>query len=89
MDHSGAQGMLNVLLAWLLGLQQILQYKLEPITGIPPDTAQLSLYQGDSLIGAIDDDSRMLGSYPIEDYMRLHVSDPCVYQENTTNMTMM
>lgn len=79
MDHSGAQGMLNVFLAWLFGLQQILQYKLEPITGIPPDTAQLSLYQGDSLIGAIDDDSRMLGSYPIEDYMRLHVSHPCVY----------
>ncbi|KAJ8659309.1 hypothetical protein O0I10_005024 [Lichtheimia ornata] len=54
---------------------QELKYKLEPITGIPPDTAQLSLYQGDSLVGAIDDDSRMLGSYPIEDYMRLHVVD--------------
>ncbi|KAI9489455.1 CAP Gly-rich domain-containing protein [Zychaea mexicana] len=52
-----------------------LKYKLEPITGVPADTQKLSLYQGESLVGPIDDDERMVGSYPIEDFMRLHVVD--------------
>ncbi|KAI8139799.1 CAP Gly-rich domain-containing protein [Fennellomyces sp. T-0311] len=52
-----------------------LKYKLEPITGIPADTQKLSLYQGESLVGPIDDESRLVGSYPIEDFMRLHVLD--------------
>ncbi|KAI9319494.1 CAP Gly-rich domain-containing protein [Dichotomocladium elegans] len=52
-----------------------LKCKLEPITGIPIDSCKLSLYQGDLFIGPIDDDSRLVGSYPIEDYMRLHAVD--------------
>ncbi|KAG2223757.1 hypothetical protein INT45_003481 [Circinella minor] len=52
-----------------------LKYKLEPITGIPADTQKLSLYQGESLVGPIDNDELMVGSYPIEDFMRLHVID--------------
>ena len=27
------------------------------------------------MLGTLDDESRMLGSYPVEDYMRLHVID--------------
>ncbi|KAL1936516.1 hypothetical protein VTP01DRAFT_650 [Rhizomucor pusillus] len=52
-----------------------LKYKLEPITGIPADTQQLNLYQGENLLGTLDDESRMLGSYPVENFMRLHVID--------------
>ncbi|KAI8584071.1 hypothetical protein K450DRAFT_221366 [Umbelopsis ramanniana AG] len=51
------------------------KYKLEPITGIPASTQSISLYNGETLIGRIDDDTRMLGAYPIDDYMRIHVID--------------
>ncbi|ORX63151.1 hypothetical protein DM01DRAFT_1331225 [Hesseltinella vesiculosa] len=52
-----------------------LKTKLEPITGIPFSTQQLSLYQGDTCLGPLDDDARLLGSYPIENFMRLHITD--------------
>ncbi|KAI9487806.1 MAG: CAP Gly-rich domain-containing protein [Benjaminiella poitrasii] len=52
-----------------------LKYKLEPITGIPYSTQKIDLYQGNALQGTLDDENRMLGSYPVEDYMRLHVTD--------------
>lgn len=52
-----------------------LKYKLEPITGIPYSTQKIDLYQGNNLQGPLDDDTRMLGSYPVEDYMRIQVSD--------------
>ncbi|ORY96761.1 CAP Gly-rich domain-containing protein [Syncephalastrum racemosum] len=52
-----------------------LKYKLEPITGIPADTQSLSLYKNDTLVGPIDDESRLVGSYPIDDFNRLHVVD--------------
>ncbi|KAI8084426.1 CAP Gly-rich domain-containing protein [Gilbertella persicaria] len=52
-----------------------LKYKLEPITGIPYSTQKIDLYQGNHLLGTLDDETRMLGSYPAEDYMRLHVVD--------------
>ncbi|KAI8380361.1 CAP Gly-rich domain-containing protein [Blakeslea trispora] len=52
-----------------------LKYKIEPITGIPYATQKLDLYHGKNLLGSLDDDNRMLGSYPVEDYMRLHVID--------------
>ncbi|RUS18135.1 ubiquitin-like protein [Endogone sp. FLAS-F59071] len=51
-----------------------LKIKLEPITGIPANTQCLSLYNGETLIGSLDgDDSVMLGAFPIENFMRLHV----------------
>lgn len=53
----------------------IFQYKLEPITGIPADTQKLELYAGDTLVGLLDDESRMLGSYPVENFMRLNVRE--------------
>lgn len=36
---------------------------------------QLQLFNGDKLIAQIDDDDALLGSYPIESDMRLHVVD--------------
>ncbi|CAO3612417.1 unnamed protein product [Mucor hiemalis] len=52
-----------------------LKYKLEPITGIPYSTQKIDLYQGNNLQGPLDNDERMLGSYPVEDYMRIQVTD--------------
>ncbi|KAI9013992.1 CAP Gly-rich domain-containing protein [Phycomyces nitens] len=52
-----------------------LKCKLEPITGIPASTQKIELFRGNNLIGPLDDDERMLGSYPVDDYMRLHISD--------------
>ncbi|KAI8334404.1 CAP Gly-rich domain-containing protein [Chlamydoabsidia padenii] len=52
-----------------------LKGKLEPITGIPSSTQKLDLYQGDMPIAALTDDTLYLGAYPIENFMRLHVTD--------------
>ncbi|KAG2203741.1 hypothetical protein INT46_010675 [Mucor plumbeus] len=52
-----------------------LKYKLEPITGIPYSTQKIDLYQGNNLQGSLDDESKMLGAYPVEDYMRIQVTD--------------
>ncbi|CEP10949.1 hypothetical protein [Parasitella parasitica] len=52
-----------------------LKFKLEPITGIPHATQKIELYQGSHLQGTFDDEEKMLGAYPVEDYMRLHVID--------------
>ncbi|KAI8889738.1 hypothetical protein K501DRAFT_237920 [Backusella circina FSU 941] len=52
-----------------------LKYKLEPITGIPFSTQKITLYHGNNVLGSLDDDSKMLGAYPVEDYMRIHVID--------------
>ncbi|KAI8069557.1 CAP Gly-rich domain-containing protein [Gongronella butleri] len=52
-----------------------LKGKLEPITGIPASTQKLQLHQGNDMLGSLDDDTRMLGSYPIENFMRVHVVD--------------
>ncbi|KAI8638272.1 CAP Gly-rich domain-containing protein [Parasitella parasitica] len=52
-----------------------LKHKLEPITGIPCSTQKIDLYQGKHLQGTFEDENKMLGAYPVEDYMRLHVTD--------------
>ncbi|KAI8388343.1 cytoskeleton-associated protein 1, isoform CRA_b [Radiomyces spectabilis] len=52
-----------------------LKGKLEPITGIPAETQNLELYQGDNRVGPLDDENRLVGSYPIDDFMRIHVID--------------
>ncbi|RUP46167.1 CAP Gly-rich domain-containing protein [Jimgerdemannia flammicorona] len=50
-----------------------LKYKLEPITGIPADTQQLSLYNGENLIGSLEgDENMMLGAFPVENFVRIH-----------------
>eukprot|EP00160_Parvularia_atlantis_P006170 Unigene15365_Nuclearia_a/m.45940 Unigene15365_Nuclearia_a/g.45940 ORF Unigene15365_Nuclearia_a/g.45940 Unigene15365_Nuclearia_a/m.45940 type:complete len:228 (+) Unigene15365_Nuclearia_a:86-769(+) len=53
-----------------------LKSRLELIVGTPPEHMRLQLFdRRDQLVCAIDDDTRMLGAYPVEDYMRLHVID--------------
>lgn len=50
------------------------QVKLEITTGGCAGTMELDLYSGDTLLGRLTNGS-LLGSYPIEDGMRLHVID--------------
>lgn len=49
--------------------------KLEVVTGGSAGTMELELYSGDKLICKLDNDEAKLGSYPIEDGMRVHVID--------------
>lgn len=57
--------------------------KLEPITGGSSATMKLELYSGDRLVSRLDEDDRLLGFYPIEDGMRVHVIDNFAFvQEN-------
>lgn len=53
----------------------IFQGKLEVITGGSAGTMQLQLFHGDRLIAQLDNDDAELGSYPIENDMRIHVID--------------
>lgn len=52
-----------------------LKFKLEVITGASAGTMQLNLLNGDKLITQLNNDDAELGSYPIENNMRLHVVD--------------
>ncbi|KAI8098964.1 CAP Gly-rich domain-containing protein [Halteromyces radiatus] len=52
-----------------------LKGKLEPITGTPSNTQKLDLYQGDIHIASLVDDNALVGAYPFENFMRLHVTD--------------
>lgn len=52
-----------------------LKEKLEIVTGGSASTMQIELYNGDRLICKMDNNNSLLGSYPIEDGMRLHVID--------------
>lgn len=42
---------------------------------------QVDVYNGDTLVCRLDDNTRILGSYPIEDGMRLHVVDSFLFSE--------
>ena len=54
------------------------QGKLELLTGATPANMKLEVYNKENkLVCKIDNDNAMLGSYPVDDGMRLHVS----YQE--------
>ncbi|TPX31651.1 hypothetical protein SmJEL517_g05074 [Synchytrium microbalum] len=53
-----------------------LKERLEPITGVPASTMKINLYsQTDVLMGNLSEDERMLGFYPVADFMRLDVVD--------------
>ncbi|KAL1378509.1 hypothetical protein pipiens_015538 [Culex pipiens pipiens] len=57
--------------------------KLEPITGGSAATMKLELFSGDRLVARLDEDDHPLGRYPIEDGMRVHVTDNFAFvQEN-------
>uniref|UniRef100_T1GT24 CAP-Gly domain-containing protein n=1 Tax=Megaselia scalaris TaxID=36166 RepID=T1GT24_MEGSC len=59
-----------------------LKEKLEIVTGGSAGTMQIELYNGDKLLGRLDNNTRLLGSYPIEDGMRLHVIDSFLFSED-------
>ena len=47
------------------------------VTGSASSAMQLQLFNKDGvLVVVMSDDSAMLGSYPVEDGMRIHVSQP-------------
>ncbi|ENN71732.1 hypothetical protein HUJ04_006219 [Dendroctonus ponderosae] len=53
-----------------------LKAKLELTTGGSCQTMKIELYNKDNkLVASLDDDSQVLGFYPVEDGMRLHVVD--------------
>lgn len=52
-----------------------LKFKLEIITGGSAGTMQLQLFNGEKIVALLNDDNAELGSYPIENNMRLHVID--------------
>ncbi|KAI9146078.1 CAP Gly-rich domain-containing protein [Paraphysoderma sedebokerense] len=56
-----------------------LKAKLEPITGVPAETQLIKLYNGDSFITTVEGDDYMLGAFPVENFMRLHVIDTNPY----------
>ncbi|KAJ3209026.1 hypothetical protein HDU67_006411 [Dinochytrium kinnereticum] len=58
-----------------------LKERLSPITGVPTSTMRISVYGrsekggSDSLICRLESDERMLGFYPLTDFMTLQVED--------------
>lgn len=52
-----------------------LKEKLEIVTGGCASTMQLELYNGDRLVCKLDNNDSLVGSYPIEEGMRIHVID--------------
>ncbi|KAG5681388.1 hypothetical protein PVAND_010830 [Polypedilum vanderplanki] len=60
-----------------------LKTKLEILTGGNQMSMQIELYSGSKLVCKFDNDAAMLGSFPVEDGMRLHViiADPILSLE--------
>ncbi|KAJ2544019.1 hypothetical protein EV175_005929, partial [Coemansia sp. RSA 1933] len=54
-----------------------LRMRLEPIVGIPSSDQQISILQGTTTVGEIPRDAgdKMLGFFPVEDYMALRVTN--------------
>lgn len=56
----------------------ILKGKLELLTGGNPTTMKIEVYdKNEKLICVLDNGQRLLGSYPIDDGMRIHVRYIC------------
>jgi len=53
--------------------------KLEIVTGGSAASMKLELFTGDRFICKIDNNDALLGSYPIDDDMRIHVTDTVLY----------
>lgn len=51
------------------------KHKLEIVTGGCAGTMELQLFSGDTLVAKLDDNDAKLGSYPVDDGMRVHVID--------------
>lgn len=53
-----------------------LKERLEPITGVPAKTMLIKLYnEHDQFIGPMDDDTKKLGFYSVNDYYRIDIED--------------
>ncbi|KAJ3287660.1 hypothetical protein HK104_008493 [Borealophlyctis nickersoniae] len=53
-----------------------LKERLEPITGVPASTMRIDLFSAsDEFLGSLQYDDKMLGFYPVENFMRLQVVD--------------
>lgn len=52
-----------------------LKVRLSVITGVPAASMKLALYSDNAFVCNIDDDTKMLGFYPLQDYMTLKVVD--------------
>lgn len=61
-------------------MASILQANLEMLTGGCAATMKVEVYEKDSekLVCALGDDSALLGSFPVDDGMRLHVCLSCI-----------
>jgi len=59
-----------------------LKSKLEIMTGGNAGTMHLELYSGEKFISKLDGNDSPLGSFPIEDGMRIHVIDNFVFDQN-------
>lgn len=57
--------------------------KLEIITGGNSATMQLELFNGDKFISKLTNNDSMIGSYPIEDGMRIHVIDNFLFMADS------
>lgn len=66
-----------------------LKDKLVLVSGASVETMQLSLKNrdGTKLITALDDDERLLGSYPVENGLYLDITDPTVRIEELTDVS--
>lgn len=60
--------------------------KLEIVTGGAAATMELVLYNGETVVGKLDDNQAKLGSYPIDDGMRVHVIDQFLLVEGGENV---
>ena len=65
-----------------LSINLLFQAKLEVLTGGNPGTMKLELFSGSKLVCKIENNDAMLGSFPIEDGMRLHVIDNILFDQN-------
>lgn len=65
----------NAVFSHLLKLFVYFKGKFELITGCSAAATDLELYTSEGkLVGPINNDDALLGSYPVEDGMRIHVS---------------
>lgn len=60
-----------------------LKERLEPITGVAAATMKIQLFgPKDELLAVLEEDDRMLGFYPVQQYMRLNIIDTSPFKIN-------
>lgn len=64
--------------------KNLLQTKLEIVTGGSADTMELELFNGNKLVSLLTQNDAVLGSYPIEDGMRINVKGNFILMSEDT-----